>query len=110
MTDKNDLLHFAAKCFADKAKKLIEVTKILNDPNCFNGKQIKIVKGGMTMEAKNRTGSERDEIISRLTKFERRILWNYEQEHGRLFPGAIEKVIEDEKEIRRSKKGKKKKC
>ena len=59
----------------------------------------------MTREAKNRTGSERDEIISRLTKFERRILWNYEQEHGRLFPGAIEKVIEDEKELRKSKKG-----
>lgn len=62
------------------------------------------------MNDKERVRSERDEIIGRLTKGERRILWNYEQEHGRLFPGAIEKVIEDEKEIRRSKKGKKKKC
>ena len=58
----------------------------------------------------DRYRSERDEIISRLTKGERRVLWNYEQKHGRLFPGAIEKVIEDEKELRRSKKGKKKKC
>lgn len=49
--------------------------------------------------------SERDEIIASLSKMERRILWNYEQEHGRLFPGAIEKVIEDEKEMRRSNKG-----
>ena len=62
------------------------------------------------MNDKFKIRSERDEIISRLTKGERRILWNYEQEHGRLFPGAIEKVIEDEKELRRSKKGKKKKC
>lgn len=62
------------------------------------------------MSPKFEISSERDEIIGRLTKGERRILWNYEQEHGRLFPGAIEKVIEDEKEIRRSKKGKKKKC
>lgn len=57
------------------------------------------------MESKNLTRSERDEIISRLTKGERRILWKYEQEHGRLFPGAIEKVIEDEMELRRTKKG-----
>lgn len=49
--------------------------------------------------------SERDEIIATLSKSERRILWNYEQEHGKLFPGAIEKVIEDEKEMRRTKKG-----
>ena len=62
------------------------------------------------MNDKERVRSARDEIIGRLTKGERRILWNYEQEHGRLFPGAIEKVIEDQKEIRRSKKGKKKKC
>ena len=62
------------------------------------------------MNDKERVRSERDEIIGRLTKGERRILWNYEQEHGRLFPGAIEKVIEDEKEMRKSKKGKKKKC
>lgn len=60
------------------------------------------------MNDKERVRSERDEIIGRLTKGERRILWNYEQEHGRLFPGAIEKVIEDEKELRRSKKGKRK--
>lgn len=57
------------------------------------------------MNNQERNRSERDEIISRLTKGERRILWNYEQEHGRLFPGAIEKVIEDEKELRRTKKG-----
>ena len=62
------------------------------------------------MNDKFKIRSERDEIISRLTKGERRILWNYEQEHGRLFPGAIEKVIEDEKEMRRTKKGKKRKC
>lgn len=61
------------------------------------------------MNEKLNTKSERDKIISRLTKGERRILWNYEQEHGRLFPGAIEKVIEDEKELRRSKKGNKRK-
>ena len=61
------------------------------------------------MNEKFNTKSERDEIISTLTKGERRILWNYEQEHGRLFPGAIEKVIEDEKELRRTKKGNKRK-
>lgn len=61
------------------------------------------------MNDKKHIRSERDEIISHLTKGERRILWNYEQEHGRLFPGAIEKVIEDEKELKRSKKGKKRK-
>ena len=60
------------------------------------------------MNDKFKIRSERDEIIATLSKSERRILWNYEQEHGRLFPGAIEKVIEDEKEIRKSKKGKKK--
>lgn len=54
--------------------------------------------------------SERDEIIDSLTKSERRILYNYEKEHGRLFPGAIYKVIEDQKEMSREKKqGKKKK-
>lgn len=57
------------------------------------------------MNEKLKTKPERDEIISRLTKGERRILWNYEQEHGRLFPGAIEKVIKDEKELKRTKKG-----
>lgn len=61
------------------------------------------------MNDKERVRSERDEIIGRLTKGERRILWNYEQEHGRLFPGAIEKVIEDEKELRKTKKGNKRK-
>lgn len=61
------------------------------------------------MNNQERNRSERDEIISRMTKGERRILWNYEQEHGRLFPGAIEKVIEDEKELRRTKKGNKRK-
>ncbi len=52
--------------------------------------------------------SERDEIIASLTKQERKILYNYEKEHGRLFPGAIYKVIEDQKELTRDKKNQKK--
>ena len=46
MTDKNDLLHFASKCFADRVKRIVEVTKILNDLKSIDGKQIKIVKRG----------------------------------------------------------------
>ena len=53
--------------------------------------------------------SERDEIIQSLSRAERRILWNYEQEHGRVFPGAIYKVIEDQKELAREKNRKKRK-
>ena len=52
--------------------------------------------------------SERDEIILSLSKRERRILYDYEKEHGRLFPGAIYKVIEDQKELAREKNQKKK--
>ena len=51
--------------------------------------------------------SERVEIIQSLSKGERRILWNYEQEYGKVFPGAIYKVIEDQKELDREKKRKK---
>lgn len=48
--------------------------------------------------------NERDEIIRGLSKRDRRILYHYEQEHGRIFPGAIYKVIEDQKEIARERK------
>ncbi len=57
---------------------------------------------------KERLWSERNEIISSLSKRERRILYNYEQEYGRLFPGAIQKVIDDQIEFTKPKsKGKK---
>lgn len=46
MIDKNDLLHFSAKYFSDRVKRLAELTKILNNPNYLDGKQIKIVKRG----------------------------------------------------------------
>ena len=52
--------------------------------------------------------SERDEIIASLSKRERRILWDYEKEHGRVYPGAIYKVIEDEIELAREKHKQKK--
>ena len=53
--------------------------------------------------------SEREAIIQSLSKRERRILYDYEKEHGRLFPGAIYKVIEDQKELAREKNQKKRK-
>ena len=43
--------------------------------------------------------SERDEIIASLSKRDRKILWEYEIQHGRVFPGAIYKIIEDQKEL-----------
>ncbi len=55
------------------------------------------------MNNKEHIRSERDEIIASLSKSERRILYNYEMEHGRLFPGAIYKVIQDHKELSREK-------
>ena len=55
----------------------------------------------------NNPWNERVEIIQSLSKWERRILWDYEQEHGRVFPGAIYKVIEDQKELAKEKNQKK---
>ena len=52
--------------------------------------------------------SEREEIIASLSKKDRQILFAYEKEHGRLFPGAIYKVIEDQKELAGEKNQKKK--
>ena len=52
--------------------------------------------------------SEREEIIQSLSQKERRILWEYEKEHGRLFPGAIYKVIQDQRELAKEKHNQKK--
>ncbi len=53
--------------------------------------------------------SERDEIINSLDKRDKRILYHYEKEHGRLYPGAIYKVIQDQKEIAHERRAKKRK-
>lgn len=50
---------------------------------------------------------ERDEIMTQLTRKERAILHHYEAGHGRVPPGAIEKVIADELDRSKS-KGKRK--
>ena len=52
--------------------------------------------------------SEREAIIQSLSQKERRILWDYEKEHGRLFPGAIYKVIQDQKDLAKEKANQKK--
>ena len=53
--------------------------------------------------------SERDEIIKSLTKQDKRILYHYEKEFGRLYPGAIYKVIQDQKDNAAERYAKKKK-
>lgn len=58
------------------------------------------------MNSQERIRSERDEIIEKLSKKERWILYEYEKENGRLYPGAICKVIEDQREIARERRGK----
>ena len=57
----------------------------------------------------NNLWSEREEIMQSLSRYERKLLHEYEREHGRLYPGAIYKVIEDQKELDREKKRKKRK-
>ena len=55
----------------------------------------------------NNLWNERTEIIQSLSKSERRILHDYEREYGRVMPGAIYKVAEDQKELAREKNQKK---
>ena len=53
--------------------------------------------------------SEREEIMATLDKRDRRILYYYEKEFGRVFPGAIYKVIHDQKDNAAERHAKKKK-
>ena len=52
--------------------------------------------------------SEREEIIRSLSQKDRRILFDYEKENGRIFPGAIYKVIQDQKDLAKEKHNQKK--
>lgn len=53
------------------------------------------------------TWNEREEIIQSLSRRDRQILYLYEKEHGRLYPGAICKVIEDQRELAKEKSNQK---
>ena len=55
----------------------------------------------------NRLWEERNEITETLSKRERRILHDYERENGKVMPGAIYKVIQDQMDIANERRGRK---
>ena len=55
----------------------------------------------------NNLWNERVETIKTLSKRERKILHDYEEEHGMVMPGAIYKVVGDQIEMAREKNQKK---
>ena len=57
----------------------------------------------------NNLWNEREEIIATLSRRERRILYGYEKEYGRVMPGAIYKVVEDEIELAKERQKSKRK-
>ena len=56
----------------------------------------------------NNLWDERVEIIKTLSKRERKILYDYEKEYGMIMPGAIYKVVEDQKDLAKEKANQKK--